>query len=85
MSDLLLADMTTKQCIFFVCAAVTEAIPIIRSSKSNNGTSRVYWLASGENYVRVRKYLFRWTHLNFAHNFCPILWFLFADNSDKHC
>jgi hypothetical protein len=26
---------------------------------------------------RVRKYLFRWTHVKFAHNFCPILWVLF--------
>jgi hypothetical protein len=50
MSDLLLADMTTKQCIFLVCAAVTEAIPIIRSSNASSATSRVYWLASGENY-----------------------------------
>jgi hypothetical protein len=50
MSDLLLVDMTTKQCIFHVCSAVTEAIPIIRSRKSSTATLRVYCLASGENY-----------------------------------
>jgi hypothetical protein len=50
MSDLLLVDMTTKQCIFLVCAAVTEAILIIRSSNSIIATSRVYCLASGESY-----------------------------------
>jgi len=50
MSDLLLVDVITKHCIFLVCATVTEAIPIIRSSKSSTTTSRVYWLASGETY-----------------------------------
>jgi len=29
---------------------MTEAVPIIRSSQSSTATSRVYWLASGENY-----------------------------------
>jgi len=50
MSDLLLVDTTRKQCIFPVCASMTEALPIIRSSKLSTATSRVYCLASGENY-----------------------------------
>jgi len=50
MCDLLLVDMTRKQCIFIVCAAVTEETRIIPSSKSSTATSRLYSLASGEYY-----------------------------------
>ena len=42
--------MTRKQCIFLVCASMTEAVPIIRSSKSSTATSRVYGLDSVENH-----------------------------------
>ena len=50
-SNLQPLDTSRKQCIFLVCASMTEAVPITRSSKSSTATSRVYCLASGENHA----------------------------------